>query len=174
MPIPVINYAALQPQGSPAFKNLMPSIQQGMSLAFAPKMMNEELMKNQLANALARINVQYAPEEKEANIGNTRAQTNLMGAQAQLIPSEMLLNTSKANAIPIENLLNIAKAMNQGNRFDDAFNLRAFIATMDPSTRAAFVANHAKEMNAIGEGLVNGVSGGGQGGQAMPGNQLLN
>lgn len=97
MPLPVINYAALQPSGDPFQSGLAEAIQNGFKMRYMPDMMKEELRKQQLANALAQIQADYAPQMTQAELeykqqmpANLMAQTGLTNEQAKYFgPSAM-------------------------------------------------------------------------------------
>jgi hypothetical protein len=90
MPLPVINYAALPTSGDYFQSGLGQSIQSGLQMRYMPEMMKEQLRQQQLANALAQVQAQYAPqmtqaelEYKQAMPANLQAQTGLTQEQAK-------------------------------------------------------------------------------------------
>lgn len=104
MPIPVINYAAMQPQGNPLWASILPAIMEGLKLGAMPKAIQQESRGNELQNALRAIQAQYQPKLNEAEIAQRGAQTNLLGEQTKYfgpnIQSEMNLRNAQ---IPLVN-----------------------------------------------------------------------
>lgn len=106
MPIPVFNYSAQTPQGDVRARTMLESIQQGLSAGASPFMMMNELKKQQIANALSKVKLKYAPEMEQAELAykqamapHMNAQTNLIGEQAKYygpnIESEMALRAAQ-------------------------------------------------------------------------------
>lgn len=97
MPIPVINYAALPASGDPFQATLAESIQNGFKMRYMPDMLKEQLRQQQLANALAQVQAQYAPQMTQAELEykqqmapHLAAQTGLTNEQAKYFgPSAM-------------------------------------------------------------------------------------
>ena len=85
MVIPVINYQSLVPQGNPTAKGMLPAIMQGLQLGSAPSQMMQELKKSKLANALKELQLKYAPQMSEAEIGYKQAQIPHLNAQTRQI-----------------------------------------------------------------------------------------
>jgi hypothetical protein len=85
MPTPIVNFAALQTQGNPGTRGIIPAIKEGMDLFYYPQAKKEELEKQRLANALAQINLQFSPEMSEAELQYKKAQAPHMNAQTNLI-----------------------------------------------------------------------------------------
>lgn len=90
MPLPVINYAALPASGDQFQSGLAESIQNGFKMRYMPDMMKEQLRQAQLANALAQVQAQYAPQMTQAELeykqqmpANLQAQTGLTQEQAK-------------------------------------------------------------------------------------------
>jgi hypothetical protein len=85
MPIPVMNYASLTPQGNPALRDLLPTILQGLQLGYTPSFLQEKLKSQQLENALSEIKNQYAPKMNDAELLYKQAQTPHMNAQTDFL-----------------------------------------------------------------------------------------
>lgn len=90
MPIPVINYAGLPPSGDQFQSGLAESIQNGFKMRYLPDMLKEQLRQQQLANALAQVQAQYAPQMTQAELEykqqmapHLAAQTGLTNEQAK-------------------------------------------------------------------------------------------
>lgn len=84
MPLPVINYAALPTSGDPFQSGLAESIQNGFKMRYMPDMMKEQLRQAQLANALAQVQAQYAPQMTQAELEYKQQQTPYLAAQTGL------------------------------------------------------------------------------------------
>lgn len=77
----VINFAALPTQGDPFQASLAKTIQDAM---FSIPMAQQELRKNQLANAISQAQAQYAQPMEEAKLSQAQALPQLTQAQAGL------------------------------------------------------------------------------------------
>ncbi len=122
MPIPVINYAAMEPQGNPMLEGLIPAILQGLQMGYAPSVLKEQLEAQRLKNQSSKIENQYAPQMSEADIAykqaqvpHLNAQTGFLNQQSQYYAPNILAdilyknNQGKASQFAIDNpLLNSA------------------------------------------------------------------
>lgn len=104
MPIQPFNYAAL-PTANTATPDLAQSLMQGMTAYNMPFMQKQELEKIKLANALAQIQAQFAPEMTQADLAykqgmvpNLQAQTDLTNQQAQYFGPNMNAQIGLTNA----------------------------------------------------------------------------
>lgn len=102
----MINYAGLTPQGNPLARDMMSNIQEGIKAGYLPRNLKENLQEKQLANALQKIALQYAPQNAQADLAynqqrapHLNAQTGLIDQQAQYygpnIQSEMALRDAQ-------------------------------------------------------------------------------
>lgn len=167
MPLPVINYAAIEPQGNPAMRALVPALIQGMKLAKEPKMMDAELQKQQLANALSKLNLQYAPRQNEAELGLTNAKTGFLGQQSQYYGPDMMSQIGLRNAqtnemnqesgfIPLKYALQASNSMRANDRFGNSYQLKAALQNMSPAARGTWIAQNQDAYNQMLTDVANG------------------
>lgn len=91
-------------QANPIFEG----ISRGLNTAYAPRMLNEELLKNKLSNQLSQIKAQYEPEMLKSELNQRRASTNLTNLQAQYLPENM---RSQMNARDLANKIRNTELM---------------------------------------------------------------
>jgi hypothetical protein len=107
MAIPVINFSQYRTD-SMVPPDFMEALQQGIKTGFTPRQMQQDLQKQQLANQLQKIALQYAPQNAQAELAykqqqapHLQAQTGLFNQQAQYygpnIQSEIGLRNAQAN-----------------------------------------------------------------------------
>lgn len=90
MPVNLPNFLQAETQDYNGYGNLLENALKGYEMARKPKQIGQEEQYRELVNRLtgeqgrkAGIEADYMPREKEANIGNTNAQTGLYGAQTR-------------------------------------------------------------------------------------------
>jgi hypothetical protein len=74
MPIQPINFLQAPVQGDPMLSAIIPGLQQGLKLAYAPKQMQQQLQNEKLKNALAQIQLQYAPQTAQTDLDLKKAE----------------------------------------------------------------------------------------------------
>ena len=149
-------------------------------------MIPKELKAADLKNALSQINVNYLPQNYDAenNLKNAQAShypflNALTQAQTAAVPSEIALRNAQASHIPFLNALTQAqtnyenllpgfknrelnidqqKANQVGSRFGTTFQLRSLLSQMSPPARAAFIANNPGAYNQLVADLGNKAS----------------
>lgn len=89
MALPVINWAAIEPQGDPRYQGLMDAVRRGIETGYMPANQQADLQKKQLANRSTQMQNQYYPQVTEANIANTQANTGLTNTTAQYYPEDV-------------------------------------------------------------------------------------
>lgn len=83
MPVPVINYAVLPPaQYGLDLSQIPKGLMEGIQAYYMPKESAADLQQKQLANALSKIQLQYAPQTAEADLAYKLAQSASLPYQA--------------------------------------------------------------------------------------------
>jgi hypothetical protein len=173
MPIPVINYAALPPSGDMAARGMIPALQQGFQLGMSPFVAQQELEKNKLANALAKVNLQYAPQTAEAELAYKQAQTpylqaqtNQTNLQSQYYPQDIMsqialrgaqtnLTGEQAKYLPLDTLIQASNSMRSNTRFGNAYQLSKLLGAMPAAERAQWQSDHPEEYNELVNTMAN-------------------
>lgn len=93
MPFQPINFAALQPQGSPFAQNFIDNIVKGYQAGQMPYQMQRQAEQEQLANAFQKMKNQQEPERFQNEQQNTLAEQILRKANADkintMLPSDL-------------------------------------------------------------------------------------
>lgn len=149
MPVPVINFAALQPQGNPLLKDLIPSIQQGLELGYQPRMIKQDLQKQKLANALAQIQLQYAPQSEKAKASLLSQQAQYYGPETEsginARNASTDLNKAQLKYMPLEEMLKLYQAQQQTDRFGNAYQLNRALQSLAPASRALWISENSDQ-----------------------------
>lgn len=77
MVLPVINYAAMEPQGNPLWRGMAPAITQGLNTAMDLRQGKNTLKTQDLANALSKIKLEYAPDMMAAELKQQQMLANI-------------------------------------------------------------------------------------------------
>lgn len=153
MAVPVMNYAALPVSGNPFYANLMPSMQQAMALGAQPFQQSAELEKQKLANALAKVQLQYAPQMNQADLGYKQAQTGLANEQAKyfgptaeseirLRGAQTGLTNQQSKYLPLDTLIKAIQSQNSQTRFGTAYQQSKSLSMMDKAPRDKWIADN--------------------------------
>lgn len=70
-----INFAAIEPAGNPAARNLISNLMQGYQAGLTPQIMQRQAEKEQLSNAFQRLQNKYYPEQQRLEAALKNAQT---------------------------------------------------------------------------------------------------
>ena len=145
MPIAPLNFQNLRPQ-SGGLSELFPGLVQGLQAAYAPKQMQSNLQGKDLANSLAQIQLQYAPQMQEAQIAEKQALVPYYKAIAQKTMSNQNGPLSSFGKLQSD-YLNVVKQFGedspQAQQFRQALQSAASgkqgITVFDPKTGAPLV-----------------------------------
>ncbi len=160
--------------GDSVWTNLLPSIQQGLQMGFSIPQNMQDLQQKKLANALAQVNLQTAPQMNQADLALKQAQGNLTGEQAQYYPQLTQADIDSKNIetkyAPLKYAIDASNAARQNSRFNDAYNLSKYLSTLSPAERATFNAQHPDQVNQ----MLNDLGNRALQGQANAGQDVLN
>lgn len=137
MAIPVQQFPILSAQqanplgmGLAAGGNL---VQQYIQNHFLKSNEQEHLQKQQLANALAHIQLQFAPENMQTSMAYKQAQTEKTKQATQLAPLDALIKAQQAAQV--------------GSRFGGAYQMARALQAMSPAARQLWVAQNQSQYN---------------------------
>ena len=163
MPIQAMNFAGLPVQGDPGARGSLDALMKGMQAGLMPFQARQQLKQQQIANALAQNQLQYAPQMAQADLSYKQAQTpylqaqtDLMGQQAQYyapnIKSEMAqrgaqtnLTSEQAKYLPLDYLIRGTQTSNTGGRFGAAYELSRALQQMPKATREQWIADNQQQ-----------------------------
>jgi hypothetical protein len=164
MPIPVMNYAALQPYIVPPqnqFAGIIEALQKGLLTGSKIKEQRQGADAQKLANALTKINLKNAPAMNEADLQYKQAQTPYLQAQTNA------LNTD-TNFVPLKNAISAAQVLNSNQRFGQSYQLSLMLKNMPTAARDAWIAHNPEAYTAMMNDMANQGNGGGQSNQFSP------
>lgn len=173
MPVPVVNYAALPPaQYGLDLSQIPKGLMEGIQAYYMPKNMSADLQRQQLANALAKVNLQYAPQLNAADLAYKQAQTPYLQAQTGLVNQESqyygpniqseinqrnaqtALTNTQNKYLPLDTLIKAMQSQNNQTRFGAAYQLSKSLATMPQAARDKWIADnqaaYADMLNTLG------------------------
>jgi hypothetical protein len=144
MAIPVQQFPILSAQeanplgiGLAAGGNL---VQQFIQNHFLKNNEAEHLQKQQLANALAHIQLQFAPENMQTSMAYKQAQIPYLQAQTE--------KTKQATQLaPLDALIKAQQAAQVGSRFGGAYQMERGLQAMSPAARQLWVAQNQSQYN---------------------------
>lgn len=96
-----INFAYIQPQGSPFLRNLVENLKEGYKAGQMPQQMERDRQKEELANALAKIQLQFEPENIRSQIDARNALTTMHNRGVGRGGSSMLGGEVDEDGIPL-------------------------------------------------------------------------
>jgi hypothetical protein len=144
MPIPVQQFPILSAQranplgmGLAAGGNL---VQQFIQNHFLKSNEQEHLQKQQLANALAQVQLNVAPETLQANLAYKQAQVPYLQANTERLKQVTQL-------APLESLIKAQQAAQIGTRFGGAYQMARALQAMSPAARQLWVAQNQSQYN---------------------------
>lgn len=144
MAIPVQQFPILSAQqanplglGLAAGGNL---VQQFIQNHFLKNNEEEHLQKQQLANALARLQLQFAPENMQTSMAYKQAQIPYLQAQTE--------KTKQATQLaPLDALIKAQQAAQVGSRFGGAYQMARALQAMAPAARQIWIAQNQDHYN---------------------------
>lgn len=93
MPFQPINFANIEPQGNPVMRNLASNLMQGYQMGQMPAQMNRQREKEEMGNALSKLQLEQEPEKFKAEMTRNKLLNALTSMQMQ--GQEMELNPNK-------------------------------------------------------------------------------
>lgn len=100
----------------------------------------EHLQKQQLANALAHIQLQFAPENMQTTMAYKQAQIPYLHAQTE--------KTKQATQLaPLNVLIKAQQAAQVGSRFGGAYQMARALQAMSPAARQLWIAQNQSQYN---------------------------
>jgi len=128
MVLPVLNWAAIQPQGDPTARGAFPAMQRGANFANQMRSAQQQRQHAALANQLLNLQVENQPQLQKAQLAQMLAQTE--GTQKKTSLADLIAATQAQ------------KAIGGSERFGGPFQLRQMLMTMTSPERAQFRAQH--------------------------------
>lgn len=171
MAIPVINYSAQTPQGSPLGQGLLPAIQQGLNLGYAPAEKKAALERSRLENALRDLQLEYAPQKNEQELLRSQLENQYysqdMESQIAAREAGTEYKGEQTRHLPLSNALQVANTLRANSRFGHDYQLTKFLNNLEPSARAAWIADNQEKYT----NLINNMAS--QVGRELPGETFL-
>ena len=152
MPIPVQQFPILSPQqanplgiGLTTGQNLY---QQGINNRSLAQANQQALQGQALANALAQLKLNLAPQTLEADLAYKQAQVPYLQANTQKLNQETQL-------APLASLIKVQQTNQSGSRFGGAYQLAKALSELSPPVRTAWIAEHQDAYNQMLSNLGN-------------------
>lgn len=144
MPIPVQQFPILSPeQSNPLGTGLATGgnlYQQWIQNHFLKNNEQENLHKQQLANALSQIQLQFAPQKMQTSLAYQSAQIPYLQAQTE--------KTKQATQLaPLDALIKAQQAAQVGSRFGGAYQMARALQAMAPAARQIWIAQNQDQYN---------------------------
>ena len=144
MPIPVQQFPILSPQqanplgmGLAVGQNLY---QQGVNNRSLQQANQQNLQGKALANALAQLKLNLAPQTLQADLAYKQAQVPYLQANTQKLNQE-------TQFLPLETLIKAQQAAQIGSRFGGAYQQARALQAMSPAARQLWIAQNQEQYN---------------------------
>lgn len=115
-------------------------VQQFIQNHFLKNNEQENLQKQQLANALSHIQLQFAPETMQTSLAYKSTQIPYLQAQTEKIKQATQL-------APLDALIKAQQAAQVGSRFGGAYQMARALQAMSPAARQLWVAQNQDQYN---------------------------
>lgn len=144
MAIPVQQFPILSSeQANPLGMGLITGqnlVQQFIQNHFLKNNEQESLHKQQLANALSKIQLQFAPKKMQTSLAYQSAQIPYLQAQTE--------KTKQATQLaPLDTLIKAQQAAQVGSRFGGAYQMARALQAMAPAARQIWIAQNQDQYN---------------------------
>ena len=152
MPIQTVNYSMIPAQGDPMLDAILPGLLAGMKAVNLPKQQQQQLQQTQLANALAQLQLQNAPDVMKAQLAHEQALTPYVNAETSHLNQATQLE-------PINSIISAMNSSRANSRFGNAYQLNKMLSAMSPAARASWIAQnqdaYTQAVNDIGNQISN-------------------
>jgi hypothetical protein len=134
-----------------AYRQALLGDEQRIKNEFARPRAEQELLKDQLANALSKIQLKYADPLTQAKLDNERLQPGLTQSQIDLYKQQ-------AKFYPLAKLIEAQEASNKYNRFGQAYQLSRALQDMSKPAKDLWISQHQDEYNTMISDIANGIN----------------